>query len=1850
MVRWLNWFLGGSLLLVLSALSGICQEARPASMQPEALASVSGAVSFALAPPPATRDAVSVADPFPIRRVVVPWDRLPVADPQTGKPLQKLSRQEFEELVRNATRASAPGPHLMASKYQATLTATGLRGNAEWVITNPGQPRLMTIDPLRLAVNNPRWSDGTDALLVRTAAAAPASTQVWVPASGPQTMRFDWSLRGIEEPGDIRFDLRIPASPISILELDLPVDASLVPIQADVFVTGPERHDAVHRWKLMCSGLTRIEFAVRGTSQSADLPPLYAVKQASRFDLSPGQAEARYEFDIEAIRNPSSLWELELDPRLRILDVVATARESWAVTTPTPGGSSRLLVRFREPTSSARISVSAVAPFPADGTPWVCPMVRPASIASGRDTIELRLSPDVVLQSWDTGDYHVLQSSVPSERGLTLQLSGALNAAEALTRRAPAIQALSTGAEYTTQEEFRWQIETQRSRLAVQFQVTVERGPLSQLTFQIPDGFQPESIAPIVEDSAALAQAGPQGTWIVEPSRPLNTGQTIKVQLLLTSSGGPAALHPASADVPPPWTRPLPDVIPRGARARSGRLSIVPSRQYQLFMHPEPVLTRTGQETSYALNYTQQIPQGAVQIVSQRPLTTVEEKTHITRVGDILQAQTDLKIQHEGTAVHRQLIMIPQLGNEPWTWTIEGDNVAISASPALDHLYVWRQLAPPLFPLPTYARIWQVQNTLPGRSAVELRIRGTLPCPDRAVVFPVPEVLGAEAPHGAVTMDPSAGFAFDSGGPSRHHIVAAGPMTILHPDQGASGEDQSDWSFRNTQVSTRVQLGGVLACRLETQVTRTGAAYLPMTPPPDAIIQSISVGDRSVRVTQRGDQLLIPIPAVSGKSVPLKVEWIAAARVTGLWPRITLDTPRFAAQDATIHYHWETETGYWTWPNLKDTASSASASIVLVDRRVPLLTTIIVTCLMISIAVPLLAMRRGIRSMTGVLVIVAIFAGASCLVMTATWGRYIQPVFALALVLLVVCANARLAPRAARGPIPSSMRTASRVVLAIVLGAPLVLVQAQGPLPAQVYFVPDTQGGYSAFAPVAVLDRLKALASPGLPPLVIATGEYTGAEIDGTAHYDATFIVHSHGTQEQILQLPLSGIRLESVRVDGSPTYPDASQPEALLIPISGAGRHVVTLKFTVPITVTGADREVRFSIPDLPTGTVRFRASPGAEQLSTPTRRGDARVEEGNGNGPQIHADLGGGRILAIRWRVGNPGEARPGVRIQQICIWDLGTEEHSATLGLLYQIERGYLNQLTLKLPPGMEPGRVTIRSIDSGSLPTPNTVKSWTLTPEADGWQTFQFRTQNPLEGRVAVMFRMVSRRPPHQQPRLLLPQLPDAVTSDSYLAVRAAATLIERYDKSGLIDYPAAALAQEFALIPELDWERKPITRAFRKDGTDSSQLTPKLAAPPPPLPLQHDLQWRVGEDVHVAGTLRWSAEQQLSVLEFDVPNMVEIKDVKSPELAGWFRVGTRIHCWLRLPQPGPTISWQGRLIGLPDSRTEDTPIDLPFPGGDLENVTARVTTEPGWSTTTVEPAGDPLLTRFSKTATKLPRVILHRPLALDAIHEHHQVEDLGSAIRWTTDVKLNLPMGRQQVISLEATDVPDEVAPPQWIGPVRGSVTTGQREGNSYRWTVTCPEGGLVHLQIQALLPPQAILPCPSLNMSVNDHTLRLERRRVSLGHGLQPVGVSIWNRVSATRQGAIDATQGSMTVWNISPRQKINLRVTRLLNHEASEASQPLVDPTPATLPPASGPAFWVPGTFNMTLVVWLMGLAGALSLVILGPWVLWPEYLVLLGVLASLAAGAPLLAVAVLGLLARVYSLARRLFASVLQ
>lgn len=1535
----------GWLLLALACAAGAAPGGPP---RPPADAVVRGAL-----------DLVPADDPFPIRRVRAADAKLPeVLKELEPGPVVRLPRAEFENRVRGAGRAVAQAKRaarVVDALYTAAFDGNDLTGTADLGVLNAdGTSHFLPLDPLKVAVRGAKWAGGGDAVLaVPPGATAPA---VWVTGEGRKTLQFRWSLAGATEPGERRFELRVPTCAASALELDLPADrAPTAP--ADVLLTGP--FDAPGKpgrrlWRFRFGGRSKLEFAVR----AGGAPSVGATAAlVARYELGQGQLAAAFEYELRPARGSVGEWTFLVDPGVRVTEVVANNRAGWAVEPPdAPNGPRLLRVRLRQPGSGGKVLVTAVAPFPDPARPDApLPAVRPVGAVSESELLELRLAPGLRIDSWAAGDYHLTDATTASDQTRVLSLSGALSApgTDEPFRRMPSVRASFPESEFATSERLGWFPGATGSRLVARVRVRVARGPLVQLVVRPPAGFALDRNAAVTDELVAHIGAPSGGTQVVELARPLLTGQQAELQLEFRGPG-------VKFGEPVPF----PALGVAGASERDGWLSVSAPLSWAVTARPGSgasvaglwgwFVTDAPADARAVYAYRAKEPDGFATFEVARPKLSAAGVVALAQTGDRWAATTRLTLSATGP-VAGVMAFVPGPRDERAWKLIDPSNALLEAVPIPPALLA----APLLGPTDLGAALvgacrragatdgtfWTLRFARPVSAGAVLETSAPGPAAGAGeFALAVPRLVGAEQSV-RVELPPALKGVTAS--------VRGDEVRVVRSGDASAGTPRVSDAY----LLTAVRSPGEVVAAFGGLVRDSIGGALPVGLPAGAEVRGVCVGGRwltpSACAPHADGSIHVPVPA--GPAVRFEVRYRLAPG-SG-WPTRRVSSPvPTTPGDPPVSRWWSFADGVLPgWPSRPWNATAdqppllggplTSGPPALVTRSddewvrvgtVRAADVFAVVLVALLVAFGLVAARRGARGAL-VLAVVAALALAALELGPPWWARAAWPVLCAAVVAL---ARVLLGVRLRRA------RAAALLACGLALGS-LQLTAQQQP-PATVVVVPAPDGGEEVAAPRALLDRLDALARPAPPAPVVAAATYDVRTDDTGARVTARFVVHALRAGENTLSLPLTDARLERVTVNGAPAFTAAARPDLFTVPLGGQGRYEVEVRFAVAVAASGGDRELRFGVPEAADATVSAALAGAARQPQLVGRLGRQTVVTGEDR-TTVEADLGPAKQVHLRWREGAGGA--PVVKVREACVWDVTDGGAELTAAYLVRVEQGTLTSLRFDVPAELEVLRVAVRAPDAlGAAPA---LRDWQLAPEKGGTRALRIDLQAPANGRFLMLLECAPRKPVTRQPVLRFPRPVFGSEKGEPAAAYALRTARITADEiaTGGVNGVADEVLREFVTVPDLKLDPNNLPRSFRPVAGAVAELRPTLRAGEA-LTARAVTSWAVGpRGADATGTLSWTAGSAVALVEFGLGG-VKVLEVRGPGVAGWGQSGGRVQVWLRAGAKEGAIEWTGTLPsgGKPGAEpfTFEPPALALRTGARLGSSEVRVRPVAGWN--------------------------------------------------------------------------------------------------------------------------------------------------------------------------------------------------------------------------------------------------------------------------------------------------------------
>ncbi len=1399
----------------------------------------------------------AAADPFPLRRVLATADRLPaLLKLLPPGPVVTLDRDEFEAQARVAAGAKPTAiARLLEARYAATHSADGLRGTLTWRF--PAGPAEFPLTASGVAF-------GPDAA-GRVVADATRGPLLRLPDGGD--VALVWSARATSEGDAERFELVLPPAPLATLDLDLPADRepTLTAGDAARSLSGPLPGAAAGRQlrRVLFPGVGRVEFALRPVAGPAERGAPVKASRVARFDFAPGVVNFAFDCALEAARGAPEELTFLVDPRCHVTEVAASGGVAWSVEGTPP----RLRVRCPAGLPS-KLTVAGFAALPPSAEAgWPLPDLRLVDGLPGGDAVEVTCRPDVQWLGCDPGDYrsHSLPPPAAADDGVRfgfLAVPSETAANPGASRRLPSVRVKSLGATYSTGDDVTWEAGTpaEESRLTARFRVAVSRGPLESLTLQHGPGYRVVSAELAAEDAPLVVK-----DRRVELTRPARAGESVEVVVKLA---GPRPR--------PGVAVPFPQVSCSNAVGREGTYTVVAPPGYDAAATAPPS-SKTAHPTRLRYPIRGRGPNAALTLTPHETRLSGASDTVMTLVEGRPCRVTVFRLNAGGGPLGEVRLRVPRGDGgfvrpeglvarvasaspvEPWGPTLGATNplaaLALAASAA------------------TGDRAMEVQRVTFPPDAAEgvVRVRAFA---DRDGNFPdaLPAVIGAA-------------------------VVPASPG-VPDPPPGEAGPPP--WRFRGLRRDVAVDAGGVVTVAVGGSVVGGASAEWRVELPADAELLGVTAyGKSAAGVRLDGGAAVLPPRLATGGAAPPEMPFEVRFRLPGRVPVTggTVDVPAVGLPgDPPLPTAWEAAAEYRAWPRLDalTDATDRDGPLTLVPLALPVALGWAAAALLLGAAFTL-AVRR--RLSPGLLLGVGVGGLFAAATLPPGWSLVLRP-FALALVLLVTIAL--LAPRLPR-----------RGVLALTLGVAGVAGAAGTADPQTVLVVAGPGERWAVYAARSTLDAFGRLSLPTPPGFALTGVEYVGrGGPTGAAQFTLTVALAAAGDGPEVYELPLGGVRLDSMELDGKPALPEATRPDAYAVGVRGRGPHTLVARFRVPTVAADGGREARFTGPDFPAARVAFRTS--AANVAVVSRRGAQSVERRDGE-TVATADHGGGRAVAVRtWDA--PAAATPVASVREGHLWDIGEADATLRSAFQWTVSSGSLDSVAVEVPADLEPGTPTVRS--AGPRPGGAAeVCAVTLTPAGAG-RKLVAHFAAPLAGKFTLLVAFTPRTPLVARPVLTLPRALTAAASETLVGLRVRGLTLDALEKRGLIDFPADDLTRRFGAPPEWQLDRAPADRVLQRLPGPAAELRPTLRPKPDAGVVACETRWTLGPAVEVEAQVAVTKFAPTDAVEIDWPDGAVLREVRSPELHGWSKSGSRVQVWFRRPTRQAVVTLIGTSPAAP----------------------------------------------------------------------------------------------------------------------------------------------------------------------------------------------------------------------------------------------------------------------------------------------------------------------------------------------
>jgi hypothetical protein len=507
------------------------------------------------------------------------------------------------------------------------------------------------------------------------------------------------------------------------------------------------------------------------------------------------------------------------------------------------------------------------------------------------------------------------------------------------------------------------------------------------------------------------------------------------------------------------------------------------------------------------------------------------------------------------------------------------------------------------------------------------------------------------------------------------------------------------------------------------------------------------------------------------------------------------------------------------------------------------------------------------------------------------------------------------------------------------IAAALMAMSLVPPLPSHaaapeietVWILPGSEGGtkQSVLLSSKLLKLLQQLAQGRghiRQSAVITCARYVGAVANQTANFECDLNVYSFSDGSATVELPFDRIALEQASVDGKPAYPLAHVPPqpGFTLMVDGNGFHRVRLRFTVNVSGTPENRELQFSVPELPQNQLSLNIPAGALHAHAVSARGGQRVTTVNDR-LNLQAALGRVNAVRVQWYQTNPVAPKWEAEAKEFHLWDF--EPSSPVLRSLFQyhVHHGVLSRLLITLP-----NRTVVRHVEAMPLPGSRSsaprLSDWSVTTASNG-QHVQLDFQIPIIDSVQVLLELVRIDRVGSDDPLSLPATDGAAPSDGILAYRTGGKECALTEYQGVRGIQPALFTALWRAALNEDPGTPATAFTFRRTGGVVPLLRLKLSEDRTQARCGEEVVWTLepqGAEVTVHATLS-SPRADLSLLEWRVPSSVIVNTVTGPHVQSWSRNGSALQVWLKKSVPRTEVKLAGFMGGQAKS---DTSFSLP----------------------------------------------------------------------------------------------------------------------------------------------------------------------------------------------------------------------------------------------------------------------------------------------------------------------------------
>lgn len=469
-------------------------------------------------------------------------------------------------------------------------------------------------------------------------------------------------------------------------------------------------------------------------------------------------------------------------------------------------------------------------------------------------------------------------------------------------------------------------------------------------------------------------------------------------------------------------------------------------------------------------------------------------------------------------------------------------------------------------------------------------------------------------------------------------------------------------------------------------------------------------------------------------------------------------------------------------------------------------------------------------------------------------------------------------------------------------------------------------------------ERLRA-SHAGADDAQVRSLSLVGQQREGQIAWQAELDVWRPKATENLLSLPLTGIRVDRVMVNGALASFRPPGKDATFDVAAPAGPSRLQIQFSSPVLGNAPDQEVDIGLPAALRTRVQLDADKGPvhprEDLTSPGLAVSATANH------RIEGELGPTRRLRIVWRDSVTKAGSPRFKVATGLLWDVAPEVQDLFAVIRVDPIDGPIERLVFQLDPAW-----IVRRVDGP------VVSKWHIDEGAKRPELL-VEFANPVTGPTWLQLQAWIRPVGENSAKLMVPVARGAESASAIAGLRLPVGW-ETPPPSGNEGLPVEAFLSQWRRFEQPNIERVVLARSW---SSGSGEWDISFHKADEGIAVQSQLQLTphpIGRFCEVTGSIRIRANVgSLSLVRCQLPRGVSIQQLTAPGLWDWFVEGNALTLLAERPVTGDwEIQPRGQLgpmgqkgfpvagWGWSDARSTESLWNLAVPSGWNARVTGR----------------------------------------------------------------------------------------------------------------------------------------------------------------------------------------------------------------------------------------------------------------------------------------------------------------------